>query len=492
MEPSNTSNDDLNPIGDSTSSKTPPSSGKFFQKKILLGVLLFFFITTAITLVFVRQQRQIADIRNQAAYPGCTCASENATSCGSQVFTIDNTCPSGHSCCPTATTCNATSSVATCQSVVVGGNCTVPAGPGKCTVTGPENSCLCLVGPTSIVTMTPTPTPRPVCNSTQSATSCSGIAVGNPCIGGSANGICTLMAAGDPNTCFCLVSSQCSQAMGCTNIGNPSGSTACCSGVAPFGDSSCTSGFRCNGSLCKQDCTIQRDPANPGYGQDFCNNLPDCSCVNRGTITGSCTSVTGGNATCLGKSVDASCTISGPGGSFGGLCKPDGGGAGPNYRCICERSCGNGPAATNTPTRTPTPIPPTNPPPTNPPPTSPPGATNTPTRTPTQTPTRTPTPSVTNTPTATPVIGQCLNIKIYKNNIIVPNPNSLMAGDNIIIAVVGTNATQARLKINNESTWRVSTTTNTAGEWTFTYQIPASGITSFSITAELFIGGVWQ
>ena len=72
------------------------------------------------------------------------------------------------------------------------------------------------------------------------------------------------------------------------------------------------------------------------------------------------------------------------------------------------------------------------------------------------------------------------------------NPNTLQAGDTIVIAVVGTNATQARIKINGEANWRVSTTTNAAGEWIFTYQIPTSGVTSFSIQGELFIGGVWR
>jgi len=124
-------------------------------------------------------------------------------------------------------------------------------------------------------------------------------------------------------------------------------------------------------------------------------------------------------------------------------------------------------------------------------PTSPPNPTNVPTQTPTQILTQTPTPTVTNTPTPTRIIGQCLNIKIYRNGILI-NPNSLMAGENILIALVGTNATQARIKINNETNWRVSTTTNTSGEWTFIYQIPATGVNSFTIAGELFIGSVWQ
>jgi hypothetical protein len=119
--------------------------------------------------------------------------------------------------------------------------------------------------------------------------------------------------------------------------------------------------------------------------------------------------------------------------------------------------------------------------------------TNTPvaTNTPTNTPTRTPTPTPTNTPTPTPVIGQCLNIKLYKNNVVVI-PTTLQPGDTIVIAVVGTNATQARIQINNETTWRVSTTKNASGEWIFNYTIPTTGVTSLKIQGELFIGGVWQ
>lgn len=159
----------------------------------------------------------------------------------------------------------------------------------------------------------------------------------------------------------------------------------------------------------------------------------------------------------------------------------------------------------NVPTITPAPSPtptiidtitPTQPPNQTPQPTSPGGGndptpTNPPGNTVAPTATRTPTPNPSHSPT--PVIGQCQNIKIYKNDVvIVPGPTTLAANDVIKIAVAGTNATEARIKINNELAWRTSTTKNTAGEWTFDYTIPSTGVTTFTIIAELFIGGVWQ
>ncbi len=144
-----------------------------------------------------------------------------------------------------------------------------------------------------------------------------------------------------------------------------------------------------------------------------------------------------------------------------------------NSQCTSGGATNTPPPPTNTPTRTPTP-------------TTGPSATPNPSGTPTNTPVP---PS--NTPTMTPVLGECQNIKVYKNGVVV-NPNTLMKNDQIVIAVVGTNATQARIKINNETNWRVSTNTNSSGEWIFDYTIPNDGTITFSITAELFISGVWQ
>jgi hypothetical protein len=108
--------------------------------------------------------------------------------------------------------------------------------------------------------------------------------------------------------------------------------------------------------------------------------------------------------------------------------------------------------------------------------------------TPTNTPTATVT--VTYTPTPTDITGQCQNIKIYKNGQVV-SPNSLQPGDSIVIAVVGTNATKARIRVNG-GTFTETSSKNDAGEYILNFTIPSSGTTTFTIEAELFIGGVWR
>lgn len=115
-------------------------------------------------------------------------------------------------------------------------------------------------------------------------------------------------------------------------------------------------------------------------------------------------------------------------------------------------------------------------------PTNPSGATNTPTPT--------NPPGVTNTPTPTPLSGQCQDIKIYKNDATV-DPSTLKPGDSIVIAVAGANATKARVKINGAD-WVESASVNSSGEYTFSYTIPASGVTNFDIVAQLFIGDQWR
>ncbi len=108
--------------------------------------------------------------------------------------------------------------------------------------------------------------------------------------------------------------------------------------------------------------------------------------------------------------------------------------------------------------------------------------------TPTNTPTATVT--VTYTPTPTDITGQCQNIKIYRNGEVV-NPNNLQPGDSIVIAVVGTNATKARIRVNG-GTFTETSAKNDAGEYILNFTIPSSGTTTFTIEAELFIGGVWR
>lgn len=240
-----------------------------------------------------------------------------------------------------------------------------------------------------------------------------------------------------------------------------------------------TSSNSCGGKSPGSPCT---NITNPGSCQ-FNSAGTSCSCIISQCVPSYCVSAAGGDQAChlpMAYQGDSSCPVTG-------------------VRCVCGTGGGGNP--TSTPTPTPPPgvtitIEPTQPPNQTPQPTSPGGGndptpTNPPGNTVAPTATRTPTPNPSHSPT--PVIGQCQNIKIYKNDVvIVPGPTTLAANDVIKIAVAGTNATEARIKINNELAWRTSTTKNTAGEWTFDYTIPSTGVTTFTIIAELFIGGVWQ
>ncbi|MEK7587321.1 MAG: hypothetical protein AAB457_00705 [Patescibacteria group bacterium] len=116
------------------------------------------------------------------------------------------------------------------------------------------------------------------------------------------------------------------------------------------------------------------------------------------------------------------------------------------------------------------------------PPTPPPGGTPQPTPQPT-----TPPPGPTVTPT--PVVLQCTRIRVYKNNAQV-DPTTLLPGDAVVLAVAGSNATKGRIRVNG-SVWTESTTLNSSSEYTAPFTVP-TGITSFTVEAEVFNNGVWQ
>lgn len=118
--------------------------------------------------------------------------------------------------------------------------------------------------------------------------------------------------------------------------------------------------------------------------------------------------------------------------------------------------------------------------PTPPPPTRPPSSSPTPTRVNTPTPTRVNTP----TPTLPPIISQCNSIKIYKNGQVVSNPSTLRPGDRVVLAVAGGNATKGRIRVNGGA-FTETTTKNTAGEYIVNYTI-AQNVTRFVIEAEIF------
>lgn len=101
------------------------------------------------------------------------------------------------------------------------------------------------------------------------------------------------------------------------------------------------------------------------------------------------------------------------------------------------------------------------------------------------------------TPTTSPI---CTNIKVYKGTVQV-TPSTLLPGDAVTIAVVGTgNPTQARFRVNGvqiagdtdtDPNWTISTTKNTSGEYFVSYTIP-TGVTSFLFEGETFAQGAWH
>lgn len=108
------------------------------------------------------------------------------------------------------------------------------------------------------------------------------------------------------------------------------------------------------------------------------------------------------------------------------------------------------------------------------------GPTNPPTRPPGENPTNTPIPQ-------TPV---CQNIKIYKDGTQV-SPDTLRAGDVVVLAVKGSMSPEkARFRVNG-SAWTQTTEQNGSGEYTLEYTIP-EGIADFVIEGEVYTSGAWR
>lgn len=95
------------------------------------------------------------------------------------------------------------------------------------------------------------------------------------------------------------------------------------------------------------------------------------------------------------------------------------------------------------------------------------------------------------TPTSTPIIGQCSDITIYKNNVVVTDMSSLKPGDVIIIGVQGVNGTQARVRYNG-SAFEVITTKNAQGEFRANPFTVPNDKSSIVIEAEVFVNGAWK
>jgi len=84
-----------------------------------------------------------------------------------------------------------------------------------------------------------------------------------------------------------------------------------------------------------------------------------------------------------------------------------------------------------------------------------------------------------------------LNIKVYKDGVIVENLNTLRAGIDVVeLAVACSNCTQARFSVNG-GTFMYTSTKNNAGEYVVTYPLP-SGVTSYTIEAQVLVGTEWK
>ena len=104
-----------------------------------------------------------------------------------------------------------------------------------------------------------------------------------------------------------------------------------------------------------------------------------------------------------------------------------------------------------------------------------------------------PTPTTPNSPI-------CTNIKVYKGTTQV-TPSTLLPGDTVTIAVVGTgNPTQARFRVNGEQitgdtdanpNWTITTTKNASQEYYVSYTIPTN-IVTFLFEGETFAAGAWH
>lgn len=105
-------------------------------------------------------------------------------------------------------------------------------------------------------------------------------------------------------------------------------------------------------------------------------------------------------------------------------------------------------------------------------------------------PTTPPNATATPNPTATPIVGQCTNIRVYKDSTVV-EPSTLQPGDAVTLAVAGTNATKARFRVNGGD-FTETTTKNSAGEYTLAFTVPSTGVTQFVIEAEVNVAGVWK
>ena len=98
-------------------------------------------------------------------------------------------------------------------------------------------------------------------------------------------------------------------------------------------------------------------------------------------------------------------------------------------------------------------------------------------------------PNETATATPTPLPGQCTRIRVYKDGVSI-DPNTLAVGDVVQIAVAGTNAEMGRIRINGGG-WGETSVKNAHDEYYISYTVP-SGVTTFTVEAEIFTNNEWK
>lgn len=122
-------------------------------------------------------------------------------------------------------------------------------------------------------------------------------------------------------------------------------------------------------------------------------------------------------------------------------------------------------------------------------PTSSPAFTPTPTITPTISSTPSIIPTSTHSPTPSPQAAQCTKISLYKGESVI-SPSSIKPGDTVKIAVAHTNAIKARIRVNGGD-FTETQELNEHNEFTISFSVP-SGVTNFTIEAEVYKDGVWK
>ncbi|MFC1626738.1 hypothetical protein ACFL1P_00875 [Patescibacteria group bacterium] len=429
------------------------------KKGLMLGGLLFLLLTFPIAFYFITQSGTIADIRNRAAYPDEECAG------GVQI---------GEFACADSSTC------VQCLAANTGGN---PYDYAAFSAAVANSSCAGLSCE----------------NALQDDCGYCGGTPGKNCIGtwtGPSNDYCSAVpyCECDGEEGYCGDGICQDTVNGCNTCPEDCGE---CSGeCANVGENCDTLSNPC----CSGENLVCQSPA--GGGQNVCQDTGEGDlCPDGGECTGviafTCDQLTA-SGECLENPQDFTLAEWGDAISYAGGCGQVDqvciGGSNARNLCgddlIINDNCG-----TSSNTNTPTPTTPGN---TN---------TNTPTATPTciempedcypldpNGPDCTVPPEgfcpLSPTVTPTPIEGQCDNILVYRDGQVI-DPNTLHPGDVVTIAIVGVNATKARIRVNGGD-YLETEVTNENDEYILEYTIPDDGTVQFIVEADVFVAGAWM